>query len=108
MTHDAEENPMSQVNPDPYNPAVPSFEAGPAPETYWVPPPPPPPRAVPTAPLQTKPNTGEQDETTTWTWQTRHATHVRKGRESARKARGEQQANTSYPSNYHHTDNGET
>jgi Trypsin-like serine proteases, typically periplasmic, contain C-terminal PDZ domain len=34
---------MSQMNPDPYQPFVPSAESAPAPESYWVPPPPPPP-----------------------------------------------------------------
>ena len=34
---------MSQMNPDPYQPFVPSAEGAPAPESYWIPPPPPPP-----------------------------------------------------------------
>jgi S1-C subfamily serine protease len=34
---------MSQMNPDPYQPPVPSSAGAPAPDTYWVPPPPPPP-----------------------------------------------------------------
>jgi S1-C subfamily serine protease len=43
MAHDAEVNPMSQMNPDPYQPIAPSAESTPAPESYWAPPPPPPP-----------------------------------------------------------------
>jgi S1-C subfamily serine protease len=34
---------MSQMNPDPYQPFVPSSESAPAPQSYWIPPPPPPP-----------------------------------------------------------------
>jgi S1-C subfamily serine protease len=34
---------MSQMNPYPYQPIVPSGESAPAPESYWIPPPPPPP-----------------------------------------------------------------
>jgi S1-C subfamily serine protease len=47
MAHDAEENPMSQLIPDPNQPVAPSGEgfiqAAPVPDSYWVPPPPPPP-----------------------------------------------------------------
>jgi S1-C subfamily serine protease len=47
MAHDAEENPMSQLIPDPDQPVAPSGEgfiqAAPPSGSYWVPPPPPPP-----------------------------------------------------------------
>src|ERR1700693_5377309 len=53
MEHDAEGNPMSQMNPvDPYQPVGPVAETATAPETNWVPPPPPP----PTPPHRGEPN----------------------------------------------------